>query len=434
VIARRQVLLGWLIAGYAICCSAAFGQGSGGLNAAEHRDKPYVVLVSLDGFRWDFQARYPTPSLDQVAANGVRAEALLPVFPTLTFPNHYSIATGLYPASHGIVGNRFPDAERRRRYSLSDREAVEDGSWYGGNPLWVVAETHGMVSAAYFFVGTEADIQGIRPSHWRRFNAAVPGEERVDQVIDWLGLPADRRPHLVTLYFEHVDTAGHSHGVDSALQGEAVRQVDGYIGRLLKGISSLTIADDVYVVIVSDHGQSNVRRGTTEFVLESVVDLSDCVVIDEGTAAYVYFDRPDTARAAAMAEAINDRWDYGQAVVPGGAPDSWHVDAGSPTSSRRQIHGTSSAPGPASPSGAPASTAGRRTSATCTASFSPPARACRAARESGGPKSSTSIPSCWKSSGCHWQGPSTATPTNSCPCSAPKTADQRTTNQGWLNQ
>ncbi len=173
-------------------------------------DAPYLILVLIDGFGWDFRQQADTPALDEIAARGVSAQALRPVFPTTTFPNHYSIATGLYPYEHGIVGNSFPNDARTAWYRLSDREAVQDGAWYRGEPIWVTAEKAGLKSAAYYFVGTEAPIAGVLPTYWRSFDADVPGGERVAQVLRWLQLPARHRPHLVTLYFEDVDDAAHA--------------------------------------------------------------------------------------------------------------------------------------------------------------------------------------------------------------------------------
>ena len=307
------------------CASAATRAQSGGVNTPAQRGKPYVVLVSLDGFRWDYSALYDTPALDSIAAGGVRAESLVPVFPTLTFPNHYSIATGLYPARHGIVGNRFPDPGRSRLYSLSDRSSVEDGAWYRGEPIWVAAERAGMVSAAYFFVGTEADVDGIRPSHWRSFDDRIPGEERVDQVLRWLELPEDRRAHIVTLYFEDVDSASHEYGVDSAENRAAIERVDGYVGRLLAGIERLSIADEVTVIVVSDHGQRAYRDDVTHFVVEDVVDLSGTQSVDHGPVSFIYFDTPDRIRAEEMASRINDRWGEGRAVARHEAPPRWRL-------------------------------------------------------------------------------------------------------------
>lgn len=314
------LLAAWLLATGPL----AAAQGSGGTNAPGQRGKPYVILVSIDGYRHDYQARYDTPALDRIAAAGVRAQALLPVFPTLTFPNHYSIATGLYPAHHGIVGNRFLSPDRSRRFTLADRSAVGDGSWYGGDPVWVVAERQGMVAAAFYFVGTEAAIRGIRPTHWRVYNEAVSGSDRVDQILEWLRLPKAARPHFVTLYFEDLDTASHRYGVGSPLMIESLARVERYLGRLLDGIATLPIADEVYVVVVSDHGQMN-YRDEPAFVLADHVDLWGVRVEAHGSAAFLWFDAADADRALAICAVVNERWARGQAVVPGGAPESWQL-------------------------------------------------------------------------------------------------------------
>ena len=305
------------------------GQVSGGVNAPTQIGKPYLILLSIDGFRWDYPLRFDTPTLDRIAAGGLRAESLIPVFPTLTFPNHYSIATGLYPANHGLVGNRFPSKDRRRFFSLRNRSSVEDGSWYGGEPVWVVAEKNGMVSAAYFFVGTEADIDGIRPTYWNAYNEGIAGARRVDQVLEWLSMPEKLRPHMITLYFEDVDDATHRHGINSPLTAAAIERVDGYLERLLDGIDELPHAADVYLIIVSDHGQSSYRRGAETFVIDDVVDLEGILSIDHGAVSFLYLDEPDYPRAAAICEAINARWRRGQAVMPGEAPAAWHAARGS---------------------------------------------------------------------------------------------------------
>ncbi len=161
-----------------------YRQGSGGVNSQQQQDKPYLILVSIDGFRWDYMDLYSTPNMDRIANTGVRAERLLPQFPTLTFPNHYSIATGLYPANHGLVGNEFPGHERGKWYALHDRQSVEDGWFYEGEPIWVTAETQGMVAASFFFVGTEAPIQGVYPSYWRQGTAYLPTEAPAQWHID----------------------------------------------------------------------------------------------------------------------------------------------------------------------------------------------------------------------------------------------------------
>jgi predicted AlkP superfamily pyrophosphatase or phosphodiesterase len=305
--------------------SAAFSAGSGGVNAPNQRDKPYLILVSIDGFRWDYQDRYDTPTLDRIAASGVRAERMIPVFPTLTFPNHYSIATGLFPANHRLIGNEFPSKDRTRFYSLTDRNEVQDGSWYGGQPVWVAAEQAGMVTAAYYFVGTEAPVDGVPMTYWHSFDASVPGEERVDKALEWLSMPDEQRPHMITLYFENVDTATHRFAPGSSQSIASIRQVDDYLDRLLVGIEKLSISGDVYVVIVSDHGQSAFIDGGTPFIVDTVVDIDDLTVVDHGASTYIYFPAPDIDRAIAIRDDINDAWDHGTAMLRSDTPEEWHV-------------------------------------------------------------------------------------------------------------
>jgi predicted AlkP superfamily pyrophosphatase or phosphodiesterase len=286
-------------------------------------DAPVLVLVSLDGFRWDYATLTETPNLDRLARQGLRSEALIPAFPTLTFPNHFSIATGVWPWRHGIVANRFPDDDGSAWYSLGDRAAVEDGGWYEAEPVWVTAEKAGMRTAAYYFVGTEADIDGIRPSDWRRFDKEVPGRVRVEQVLDWLERPANRRPHLVTLYFEHVDDNSHWYGPGSPESLSAIRQVDTWLGHLLDGIEALPQANSVSVLVVSDHGQGRYNR-RDPLVLDQRVDLANTTVVNGGAYAFVHLDG-DRARAAAMRDSINRDWDCGRAYLPEELPADWNA-------------------------------------------------------------------------------------------------------------
>ena len=168
-----------------------------GPNAEAQQAKPYVVLVSLDGFRYDYARKYGAKHLLQFGAEGAMAsEGMIPSYPSLTFPNHYTLVTGLYPEHHGIVANRFYDPARKQQYSMSDPAAERDGSWYGGTPLWSLAEKQGMRSACFFWPGSEAKIAGERPSYYLNFDDHFPDEQRIDQVIAWLRLPAAKRPHL----------------------------------------------------------------------------------------------------------------------------------------------------------------------------------------------------------------------------------------------
>ncbi|MXY29997.1 MAG: alkaline phosphatase family protein [Gammaproteobacteria bacterium] len=273
----------------AVATTADAGPAAG-RNHPRHLGKPYVVVVSFDGFRHDYMERFDTPNFDRMAVEGARADGLIPVFPSLTFPAHYSIATGLYPGTHGLVNNTFYDREFDSFYSLSDRETVEDGRWYGGEPIWVTAEKQGMVSAAFYFVGSEADVQGIRPSYWKRFDPIIPNEVRVDTVLTWLGLPDEERPHLVSLYFAEADYAGHRFGPgESPELAQAVAQVDRALGRLLDGLDDLPHGDRVFVILVSDHGMSDIRP-EGHYALDEIADLSGARLTSGGTVGILFVE------------------------------------------------------------------------------------------------------------------------------------------------
>jgi len=268
--------------------------GSGGTNAAVHLDAPYVVMLSLDGFRWDYIDLFDTPNLDRIVETGVRADGgMVPVFPVKTFPNHYSIATGMYAENHQLVGNTFCVPEWDACYAIGDRDAVEDGRFYGGQPIWVTAEKQDMVTASYFWVGTEAPVQGIQPSTWYPFDGDVKYEQRVDSVLTWLARPPQTRPHLVTFYFEETDTVGHGFPPDSPQMRAAVARVDDMVGRFLDGLEGLGHGDEVNGVVVSDHGVGAFTAEQTYFVGD-LVELGDDVnMVGSGPHSILYVDGDD---------------------------------------------------------------------------------------------------------------------------------------------
>jgi predicted AlkP superfamily pyrophosphatase or phosphodiesterase len=229
-----------------------------GPNTPEQLSKPYVILVSLDGFRYDYAKRYHADHLLALAKEGASApEGMLPSYPSITFPNHYTIVTGLYPEHHGIVSNSFYDPTRKEIYSYHDAKSVADGSWYGGTPLWVLAEQQGMRSASFFWVGSEADILGVRPSFYLKFDGSFSNKKRVEQVLAWLHLPPEQRPHMITLYFSDTDTVGHRFGPDSPEVAEAVHELDGEIGKLMDGIKESKLPVDL--IVLADHGMVKVK-------------------------------------------------------------------------------------------------------------------------------------------------------------------------------
>ena len=240
-------------------------------NSAVQQAKHYVVLVSLDGFRYDYAQKYHAKNLLQMAARGASApQGMIPSYPSLTFPNHYTIVTGLYPDHHGIVANNFYDPARKQRYSYTDSKTSSDGSWYGGTPLWVLAEEQGMRAASFFWPASDAEIQGKRPSYYLAFDDKFPDEKRVDQIIAWLRLPPDQRPHFITLYYSNVDHAGHTSGPDAPETGEAVRHVDEMIGKLSEGIATLNLPVDL--IVIADHGMETTQGGWV--TLDKWADLS----------------------------------------------------------------------------------------------------------------------------------------------------------------
>ncbi|UXI67078.1 ectonucleotide pyrophosphatase/phosphodiesterase [Tahibacter amnicola] len=215
-----------------------------------------LLLISIDGFRADYLDRGVTPHLSALAATGVRAEGLRPSFPSLTFPNHYTLVTGLYPDHHGIVHNVIDDAANGRHFVYNNARTTADPAWWGGEPIWVGAERQGIRSATMFWPGSDVAIAGVRPSFWRPFSRSVTPDERVDAVLEWLSLPEDQRPRFITLYFEQVDRAGHDVGPDSPDLGQALRQIDAAIGRLFDELDRRGLRGRLNTVVVSDHGQA----------------------------------------------------------------------------------------------------------------------------------------------------------------------------------
>jgi predicted AlkP superfamily pyrophosphatase or phosphodiesterase len=261
------------------------------VNTKDTLKKPYVILISLDGFRWDYVDRFKPPHISQFIEGGVQAKSLIPSFPSKTFPNHYSIATGMYPDKHNILGNSFYDYKKQAIYSINNREAVEDGSFYAGTPIWVQAALSGMVTASYFFVGTEAEIQGYRPSSYYNFDSKVTHEMRINQALDWLSLPAKKRPHLITLYFSDMDDIGHDFGPnnDEKLK-KALFMLDKTLGDLFKGITASGLA--VNTILVSDHGMIEIKTDNL-IPIETIKNDEQYLSIENGSLINIHPNKLD---------------------------------------------------------------------------------------------------------------------------------------------
>jgi predicted AlkP superfamily pyrophosphatase or phosphodiesterase len=271
--------------------------------------------VSLDGWRHDYLDRAQVPRLNALAAAGVQAEGLIPSFPSLTFPNHYTIVTGLYPEHHGIVSNNMLDATIGERFSMSAPTA-RDPRWWGGEPLWVTAQKQGLITAAMFWPGTEVEIGGVRPAHWKPFNDDLSNRDRTNQVLTWLRLPEAERPSFLTLYFSEVDSVGHDFGPESTEVLVAAANLDAEIGVLVDGVNAMGLGHRVHYVIVSDHGMS---QNSTErvVVLDDYIDMDTVTVIDSSPMVGLW---PKTGTAEDIYLALKDKHPslavYRRAEVP----------------------------------------------------------------------------------------------------------------------
>ena len=218
----------------------------------------YTVIISLDGLRWDYLDTYDVPFMNQLAREGVKA-VMQPSFPSKTFPNHYTLATGLTPDHHGIIANIFWDREKGVEYSLSNKETRADSRYYGGDPVWLTAKHQGVKTATVFWVGSDVAVKGEYPTYWRDYQTEqLDFESRVDEIIRLLSLPEQDRPHLVMAYFEEPDRSGHDNGPMHRNTRLAVENMDLLLSKLWARIQLLPFADKVNFIVTGDHGMASV--------------------------------------------------------------------------------------------------------------------------------------------------------------------------------
>ena len=255
----------------------------GRVNAPVTYQKPYVILISADGFRYDYLKKYNAANLLRIAENGVWAKkGMYPSYPSITFPNHYSIVTGMYPSHHGIVDNVFFDPSRNETYRIGS-ETVIDGSWYKGLPLWGLAENQGMLAASLFWVGSESNAGGTRPSYYYPYHEKFTDNDKVNIIKNWLTLPEEKRPHFITLYFPEVDHDGHKYGTEAAETQASVHYVDGAIQKLADALKPLNLP--INFIFVSDHGMINVPE--ENYTIIPNFDFKKFTVVNSGTFARI---------------------------------------------------------------------------------------------------------------------------------------------------
>ena len=247
--------------------------------------KPLLILVSLDGWRWDYLDRAETPNLRALAARGVRSEGLIPSFPADTFPNHYTIVTGLYPDHHGIISNTMWDNSIGQTFTMSAGTA-KDSRWWSGEPMWVTAIKQGRRASSMFWPGSEVEIRGTRPTDWRTYDHDLPHADRIATVLEWASRPEATRPSFITLYFSDVDSAGHAYGPEAAETLQAAATLDRVMGELIRGIDARGLTPQTTFVIVSDHGMSQLATDRKIF-LDDYLNPDEVNVIDWSPTAQI---------------------------------------------------------------------------------------------------------------------------------------------------
>ncbi|KAF3159109.1 hypothetical protein TWF225_007669 [Orbilia oligospora] len=261
-----------LIGGAMQYSSSSSGFSKSILSNGTHEYHPTTILISLDGFRADFLKRGLSPTLQKFIDEGVSPPYMYPSFPSVTFPNHWSIVTGLYPESHGIVGNSFWDPELEKEFFYTDPDRSLQPHWWGGEPLWSTAERQGVKAAVHMWPGSEVKPAPYEISYLDHFNKSEPLTVKVDRIMDWLDKPIDMRPQFIASYFHHVDTAGHKYGPNSTEVNNSIKLIDGMLAHLFSDIAERNLTNVVNIVIVSDHGMATTSNDRLIF-LDDIIDM-----------------------------------------------------------------------------------------------------------------------------------------------------------------
>lgn len=298
-------------------------------NSKKQQKKPYVILISADGFRFDLADKYQATHLIALRDQGVQAEYMIPSYPSLTFPNHYSIATGLYPAHHGLVDNSFYNLNKKASYGIGNKNAVLDSSWYGGIPLWVLAEQNHLLSASFYWVGSEAAIDGVRPTYYYSYNEKISIDERIQIVKNWLQLSEDKRPHLITFYFPEADHAEHMYGVDSKQTEEAVHFIDESIAKMKASVDSLHLP--VNFIFVSDHGMANADTLHT-LPMPAAIDTSKFIFTNGDVLVHLY--AKDTSDILPTYKKLKTKAKDFEVYLADSVPSQWHYSKADDTYDR----------------------------------------------------------------------------------------------------
>ncbi len=256
---------------------------------------PYTVLISFDGFRWDYPNRGITSTLETIERKGVSALSLQPSFPTKTFPNHYSIVTGLYPQNHGIISNNMYDKFLDEYFSLGNRNAVENSRWYKGEAIWETARKQGIKTASYFWPGSELNLEYRRPDYFHYYDHSRPYQQRIEGVVEWLNLPYHERPKFITLYFDAADTDGHKYGPESIEINNTISYLDSLLGTLMLKLEAINLLDSTNIIIVSDHGMSQLDPEKV-INIEEILSEFEYKIVDDGPFMFIFPEEKDSEK------------------------------------------------------------------------------------------------------------------------------------------
>jgi len=291
---------------------------------ANASERPYVLLISLDGFRWDYIDRGLSPNIEWIAENGVEALSLEPVFPTKTFPTHYSIVTGLHAENHGMISNSFFDWETGERFTLGNRDMVENAKYYQAEAIWETLRRNGIITASYFWVGSEIDIEYRRPHYYHRYDSSRPHLDRVEGIIEWLQLPENERPQFLTLYYSDVDSEGHRTGPYSDELNASIALVDSIMGVLLDRLEDINMLDKINIIVVSDHGMTEVSPDRV-IELHHIFGEYDVVTDGVGPVMMVRPDNPDDAEP--IYRRLKENEENYRVYLKEETPAYWHYSA-----------------------------------------------------------------------------------------------------------
>ncbi len=295
---------------------------------AQQESIPYVILISFDGFRHDYADSLTLPNINKFIENGTHAEALVPCFPSLTFPNHYSIVTGLYPENHGIVENNFYDKTRKEVYHFYKKETNNNPYYYNGKTLWTLAKEQGLKTASYYWLGSDLPDPLLQPDYFYDYGKGGNRQDKIDQTIEWLNLPLEERPHLISLYFSFPDSPSHKFGPWGKNTKEAVMSADSLIGDLLQKVEKLALP--INIIVVSDHGLSEIEVKSNTFIdFETLINMSDTsfIAIPSGAAVNIY--GKDTSKIDSLYAVLKSKEENFTVFKKTEFPLNWHYNANS---------------------------------------------------------------------------------------------------------